>query len=374
LYKTKKCRFYNGICNKEEYCPFYHKNENKRVVNESLEDLLSLKRSKLKELNKIETLFSDTQVGNKSQIIEEHKKHSIHSSSGSIVEFVKKHQQNRSFHHFQKDLNDLNPSDNLSQIVFFEKPESDNKLIDTIRQSSIKNFNNSLIDFAVTNTNSGEAMKFRKINSINSTAERSNSIFSNNSLFSDKLKAIVSSNAENSPPRKSKKSKNRVSTFKRNSRLSSLLENTINLDDKFDQDVSQEIITGIEEIFESSDESFEKDLKAMKHKELDMELQNLPEKLIKEINENTYGQQFFNYLRVNNFNFLLKKIISNELTIHQILTLQEDKLVEFVEDENLPKFQNLVKSIMDINDNNEMDSIFKKIDDDIKNSTQQDES
>jgi hypothetical protein len=184
---------------------------------------------------------------------------------------------------------------------------------------------------------------------------------------------MVTSNIESSPPRKSKKSRKRISTFKRNSRKS-FLENSLNLDDRFDQDVSQEIITGIEEIFESSDESFSKDLKAIKNKENEIELQNLPENLIKEISENTYGQQLFNYLKINNYNFLLKKIISNELTIHQILTFPEDQLMEFVEEDNLPNFQNLVKSIMDINDNNEMDSIFKKIDDDIKNSNQLDES
>lgn len=346
MYKTKKCRFFNGICNKEEYCPFYHKTENKRVINETLDELLSIKRTKLKELNKIETLFGDSQVENKSQA-NTRKYHSIHASPAMIVKST---------------LQETNRSLNNIHHQEFKDSQEEKEIIN-IKKSKFSN-----------HVSSGKA-PLLKINSINNTtADRSNSIFSNNSLFSEKFKPIVTSNIDSSPPnrksqksknysptRKSQKSKNRLSAFKRNSSRKSILESTLNL---ADQDVSQEIIADIEEIFESSDDSFEKNIEAISNKSTQFD--NLPENVQKELNENIYCQDFFRYLKVHKFNLLLKAVVSGELTIHQVLQLSEEKLIEYVEESNINVFQNLVKRILDINDNNEMDSLFKKIDDDIQ--------
>ena len=74
-----------------------------------------------------------------------------------------------------------------------------------------------------------------------------------------------------------------------------------------------------------------------------------------------YNEQLLHYLRVNGFENILKKINTKELTIQELMIMEEISLKELIENDNLHKFYDLKKFIINLDDAFDCDDLLKKI-------------
>ena len=74
-----------------------------------------------------------------------------------------------------------------------------------------------------------------------------------------------------------------------------------------------------------------------------------------------YNDQLNNYLRFNNFNIILNKIYSNEISAQGLINMDDENLKCLIEKDNLHKFNDLKKFIINLDDAFDCDDLLKKI-------------
>jgi len=85
------------------------------------------------------------------------------------------------------------------------------------------------------------------------------------------------------------------------------------------------------------------------------------------IEDQKYKEQLLNYLLMNNFLILHKKILEEEMTTKEICSLQDEGISELVEEENKGKITDLKKFLNDLDDAQDYENLLKKIDKNVLN-------
>jgi hypothetical protein len=83
--------------------------------------------------------------------------------------------------------------------------------------------------------------------------------------------------------------------------------------------------------------------------------------------DSKYREQLLDYLKINNYKALYQKIFDHQISPKELITLEEDKIAELVEEENNVRVQNLKRFVTDLDDAHDYDDLLKKIDNDILN-------
>lgn len=385
-----------AFCNKGIFCPFFHKEENQRIVNEAEKEMMKKKIEKKVPLNiYVNSIYNlQTEFMNKSDLIV--------GQRNSIMSLDFKPFTNNSFNQNNERRSIFDNS--TSQLLINEQTTNQN------------NYVNSTVNNSTMNT---EAKINNNMSYSNILNERSNSIFSTGSSKSIKINSQIN-------PRVSviAKATKRLSNFTKEklnhmARFSLLLPEhnpdykLEDIEDKGSSEMNSDnsIIEGDGDLDSSGEFSkiMKKDEKGTNSKknsvfsknfkpfdprgsilQLDslslVDIQRLREVLkdepyneqnsniiIKEAGDefsfdgSKYREQMLDYLKINGFKILHNKIFERVISPKELVSWEDEKIGELVEEENKQRIPNLKRFITDLDDAHDYDDLVKKIDNDILN-------
>ena len=265
------------------------------------------------------------------------------------------------------------------------------------RKSTFENHNSSLAFNAIL---LNQNISYSTLNEKSTTLNERSSIFSNDSLkLGNTKKNSISSTPNNNSKNRSNLSKDQAKNFARFSSLhfeynpeeklfdiedvnsdsmsgnSSFEENLDSSGDltklmRRDEKINKNSIISNFDALSQSDFSKFKDVPNKKNNDLSTILNLKDNDTSFQVKENfqsqkKYRNQLLEYLKINGFLILYRKILKKDISTQELLILEDEDICKFVEQENRQRVANLKKFINELDDAEDYEDLLKKIDDDI---------